>query len=79
MEEYKKALELKKIQLTDAKKILVSAKNSYDKTVAENKELKMYIQNIKQRFQQYQQWQQVQFLEDQKTYSDKRPTKNIKK
>ena len=79
MEEYKKALELKKTQLTDAKKILVSAKNSYDKTVAENKELKMYIQNIKQRFQQYQQWQQVQFLEDQKTYCDKRHTKNIKK
>ena len=65
----------KKPQLIDAKKILVSAKNSSDKTVAENKELKMYIENIKQRFQQNQQWQQVQFLEDQKTYYDKRPSK----
>ena len=35
----------------------------------------MYIENIKQRFQQYQQGQQVQFLEDQKTYYDKRPSK----
>ena len=56
----------------------MSPKNSYDKTVAENKELKAYIQNIKQRFQQYQQRQQAQFLEDQKTYYDKRPQKNIK-
>ena len=56
----------------------MSPKNSYDKTVAENKELKTYIQNIKQRFQQYQQRQQAQFLEDQKTYYDKRPQKNIK-
>ena len=39
LEEYKKALELKEKQLSDAKKkILVSAKNSYDKTVAVNKE-----------------------------------------
>ena len=56
----------------------MSPKNSYDKTVAENKELKAYIQNIKQRFQQYQQRQQAQFLEDQKIYYDKRPQKNIK-
>ena len=71
LEEYKRGLELKKKFFFDAKKILVSAKNSYDKTEDENKELKMYIQN--------QQRQQVQFLEDQKTYYDKRPSKNIKK
>ena len=40
LEEYKTALELKEKQLSDAKKILPSAKQSYDKTVAENRELK---------------------------------------
>ena len=79
LEEYKKTLDLKEKQLSDAKKNLVSAKNSYDKTVAANKELKIYIQNIKQRFQQYQQQQQAQFLEDRKAYYNKKPTKNIKK
>ena len=64
LEEYKKALELRDKQLSDTKKILISARNSYDKTIAENKELKTYIQNIKQRFQQYQQQQQAQFLEN---------------
>ena len=43
LEEYRKALDLKEKQLLDAKKILSSAKKSYDKTVAENKELKIYI------------------------------------
>ena len=37
LEEYKIALELKEKQLSDAKKILLSAKPSYDKTVAENR------------------------------------------
>ena len=43
LEEYKKALDLRGKQLLDAKKILSSAKKSYDKTVAENKELRIYI------------------------------------
>ena len=72
LKEYKRALELKEKQLSDAKKILVLAKNSYDKTVAKNKELKAYIQNIKQRFQNYQQEQQAQFLENQKNYYEKK-------
>ena len=55
LEEYKRALEIKEKQLSDTKKVFVSAKQSYDKTVAENKELKAYIENIKQRFQSYQQ------------------------
>ena len=62
--EYKKSLKLRDKQLSDTNKILISARNSYNKTVAENKELKTYIQNIKQRFQQYQQQQQAQFLEN---------------
>ena len=59
LEEYKIAIEIKDKQLSDAKKILVSPKQSYDKTAAENKELKAYIENLKQHLQQ----QQVQFLE----------------
>ena len=62
--EYKKSLKLRDKQLSDTNKILISARNSYNKTVAENKELKTYIQNIKQRFQQYQQQQEAQFLEN---------------
>ena len=71
LEEYKIALEIKDKQLSDAKKILVSAKQSYDKTVAENRELKAYIENLKQ----YMQQQQVQFLEkNNKHYRYKKPT-----
>ena len=43
LKEYKIAPELKEKQLSDAKKILLSAKQSYNKTVAENRELKAYI------------------------------------
>ena len=71
LEEYKIALEIKDKQLSDAKKILVSAEQSYDKTVAENRELKAYIENLKQ----YMQQQQVQFLEkNNKQYRYKKPT-----
>ena len=71
LEEYKIALEIKDKQLSDAKKILVSAKQSYDKTVAENRELKAYIENLKQ----YMQQQQVQFLEkNNNQYRYKKPT-----
>ena len=79
LEEYKRALELKEKQLSDVKNILISAKKCYDKTVAENKELKMYIENTKQRSSQYQQQQQAQFLENQKNYYEERPQKKIKK
>ena len=71
LEEYKIALEIKDKQLSNAKKILASAKQSYDKTVAENRELKAYIENLKQ----YMQQQQVQFLEkNNKQYRYKKPT-----
>ena len=80
LEEYKIALELKEKQLSDAKKILLSAKQSYDKTVAENRELKAYIENLKQHIQK----QQVQFLDKQRNYYQEKKTipqkyKNIKK
>ena len=64
LEEYKIALALKEKQISDAKKILLSAKQSCNKTVAENRELKAYIENLKQHIQK----QQVQFLEKQRNY-----------
>ena len=55
----------------DAKKILFSAKQSYNKAVAENRELKAYTENLKQHMQK----QQVQSLEKQKNYYQyKKPT-----
>ena len=59
LEEYKFALEIKEKQLSDAKKILLSAKQSYDKAVSENRDLKACIENLKHHIQK----QQVQFLE----------------
>ena len=59
LEEYKIALELKEKQLSDAKKILLSVKQRYDKTVAENRDLKAYIENLKQQIQK----QQAFFIE----------------
>ena len=64
LEDYRNALEIKEKQLSDAKKILLWAKKTYDKTVSENRDLKAYIESLKQRFQQ----QQVQFLERQRKY-----------
>ena len=60
LEEYKKAVELRDNQLAEAKKVLKGAKDSYNSLLKENKQLKEYIVNIKQRFTQYQQQQQQQ-------------------
>ena len=66
-----------KISCWTLKKILLSAKESYHKTVSENRDLKAYIENLKQNIQK----QQVQFLEKQRNYfQQKKPSlKNIKK
>ena len=71
LEEYKFALETKEKQLPDARKILLSAKQSYDNVVKENTDLKAYIEKLKQHFQQ----QQVQFLKEQKNYYQESPKK----
>ena len=70
LEEYKNTLELKEKQLLDAKKILLFAKQSYDKTVAENRDLKAYIENLKQHIQK----QQANFLEKQRNYYQQNKT-----
>ena len=75
LEDSKATLELKEKQLSDAKKILLLAKQSYDKTDAENRNLKAYTENLKQRFQSMHQQQQIQFLEKQRNYyQHKKPT-----
>ena len=68
LEEYRNALEQKENNFQTQKKIPVSAKQSYDKTVAENKELKAYIESLKRSFINQQQQQRAQFLEQQKNY-----------
>ena len=55
--------------------MLLSAKQSYDKTIAENRELKAYIENLKQHMQK----QQVQFLEKQRNYYQQKKKENSKK
>ena len=47
-------LELKGQTACWNKKILQGAQKNYNSVVQENKELKKYIENIKERYQQYQ-------------------------
>ena len=61
LEDYKQALEVREKQLLEAKKILLSAKESFDKLVAENRDLKAYVQNLKQQFQSEQQNSSLNF------------------
>ena len=77
LEDYKDAIEIKEKQLAEAKRILVTAKQSFDKVSQENRDLKTYIENLKQHFQQ----QQANFLNQQKAFYSKqnKAPKNIKK
>ena len=77
LEDYKDTIEIKEKQLAEAKRILVTAKQSFDKVSQENRDLKTYIENLKQHFQQ----QQANFLNQQKAFYSKqnKAPKNIKK
>ena len=55
LEQYREAVEIRDKQIADAKKILLSAKQSYDKLAKENKSLKEYLTKITQQNQQIQQ------------------------
>ena len=55
LELYRESLENKDKQLAEAKRTLLSAKQSFDKVSQENKQLKVYINQINQYFQQQQQ------------------------
>ena len=76
LEQYKESLENKEKQLAQAKKILVAAKQSFDKLAKENRDLKAYIEQIKNQFQQQNQRQQLEFLKQQKSfYNNTKPKK----
>ena len=62
LEKHKRATKLKDKQLSDKKKFLQGPKENYDSVVNKNTELKKYIENIKQRYQQYQKWQQQEYI-----------------
>ena len=78
LEDYRQTLEIKEKQLSEAKRILVSAKQSFDKVLPENRDLKAYIENLKQHFQRESQKQQLEFLKQQKTCYNQ-PTSRKKK
>ena len=59
LDQYKVSIKNKGKQLTEAKRIMVSAKQSFDKISQENRELKAYIARINKQFQQLQQHQQL--------------------
>ena len=71
LEDYSQALEIKENQLSEAKRLLVSAKKSFDKISQENRDLKTYIENLKRHYQRESQKQQLDFLKQQ----TKTPTK----
>ena len=64
LEDYREAIEIKEKQLAEAKRILVAAKQSFDKVSQENRDLKAYTENLKLHFQQ----QQANFLNQQKAF-----------
>ena len=49
-EDYREAIEIKEKQLAEAKRILVAAKQSFDKVSQENRDLKAYTENLKLHF-----------------------------
>ena len=76
LEQYRESLENKEKQLEEAKRILVAAKQSFDKVSQENWDLKAYIEQIKNQFNQQNQRQQLEFLKQQKSfYNNTRPKK----
>ena len=68
LEQYKDSIQNKDKQLAEAKRIIVSAKQSFDKISQENKELKAYIVQINKQFQQQQQQQQLSSRSKPKKY-----------
>ena len=70
LEDYKGTIEIKEKQLAEAKRILVAAKQSFDKVAKENRDLKAYIENLKQHFQK----QQTDFLNQQRAFFSRNKT-----
>ena len=67
LEHYRESLENKEKQLVEAKRILIAAKQGFDKVSKENRDLKAYIEQLKSQFNQQNQRQQLEFLKQQKS------------
>ena len=67
LEHYRESLENKEKQLVEAKRILIAAKQGFDKISKENRDLKAYIEQLKSQFNQQNQRQQLEFLKQQKS------------
>ena len=76
---YRESLKHKEKQLCEAKRILVAAKQSFDRVAQENRDLKAFIEKIKQQFQQQNQKQQLEFLKQQKSFYNNNKPKKYKK
>ena len=70
LEDYRTVIETKEKQLAEARRILVAAKQSFDKVSQENRDLKAYIENLKQDFQK----QQTDFLNQQRAFYSRKNT-----
>ena len=64
LEDYRTVIETKEKQLAEARRILMAAKQSFGKVSQENRDLKAYIENLKQDFQK----QQTDFLNQQRAF-----------
>ena len=70
LEDYRTVIETKEKQLADARRILMAAKQSFGKVSQENRDLKAYIENLKQDFQK----QQTDFLNQQRAFYSRKNT-----
>ena len=70
LEDYRTVIETKEKQLAEARRILMAAKQSFGKVSQENRDLKAYIENLKQDFQK----QQTDFLNQQRAFCSRKNT-----
>ena len=70
LEDYRTVIETKEKQLAEARRILMTAKQSFGKVSQENRDLKAYIENLKQDFQK----QQTDFLNQQRAFYSRKNT-----
>ena len=70
-------LENKEKQLADAKRILIAAKQGFDKVSQENRDRKAYIEQIKSQFNQQNKRQQLEFLKQRKSFFKPKKYKKV--
>ena len=78
LEQYRESLENREKQLAEAKRISIAAKKSFDKINQENSDLKAYIAQIKNQFQQENKKQQQEFLKQQQSFYENIKPKKYK-